>query len=191
LQCLEDLKVPVDPQVRAQAESVYANLVNPLDSLALPLREGSFVMDVSSLVGEALSLYYFNRSLLSYARVNATLNRFSRVRYPEGGLLGFKVISGFDGDYRPSNEFSGSPVNLPGGYQNGASWFLYDMLALYAAARHGVPQANKLFIQRLLSEVSRSWSSHEFLHTDAQKLGLSDSDRDGYGWNAFVLNLLP
>jgi hypothetical protein len=191
LQCLEDMGISFDPQARIQAEAVYANLVNPQDGVSMPLREGGTAVDVSALVGEALSLYLFNRPLLSNARVNATFGRFTRVRYREGGLLGFKVISDFNGGYRPSTEFSGSPVNLPGGYQNGGSWFLYDMLALYAGARHGVAQANKLFIQRMLSEVSHSWSSHEYLHTDAGLLGLADPDRDGYGWNSFVLNLLP
>jgi hypothetical protein len=100
------------------------------------------------------------------------------------------VIAGLSGAYRPAAEFSGSPENTPGNYHNGGSWLLYDALALYAAARHGVAGGLELFYQRLRSEVCTSWASHEFISTNPGTLGSSQSWRDGYGWNAFLVNLL-
>lgn len=192
LNCLEKMGVSLDPKIRQQAEEVYAKLVNPEDGLSLPQREGTTIMDISALAPEALSLYFFDKPLLPNERVEATLTHLAKVYYPDGKLLGFKVISDYYGRYRPDKEFSGSPDNFPAGnYQNGGSWMLYDVLALYAASRHNVPGAKELFTQRLASEVRHSWASHEYLSTNPQTLGLSESYRDGYGWNTFVLNLLP
>ena len=191
LRCLEALGVAIGAGTRTLAEQRYAALVNPLDHVSLPQREGTTIMDVSALVGEALSLYFFDTSLLPTARVLATLNRLTPVRYPDKTFLGFKVISDYFGAYRPAAEFGSAPYKVPGHYQNGGSWLLYDALALYCGVRHQAPQAKELLTQRLASEVRRSRASHEFLSTNPGSLGFADPFKDGYGWNAFVLRLLP
>ncbi len=191
LRCLEVMEINVSPQARQLAESHYASIVNPKDGVSLPQREGASVMDVSALVGEALSLYLFDTPLLSDQRVLATLNRLARVSYRDGTFLGFKVISDFTGAYRPANEFTYGVFNTPGNYQNGGSWLLYDALALYCGIRHRVPNATAMFTQRLMAEVRNEWASHEFISTHPSSLGANDKFRDGYGWNAFVLRLLP
>lgn len=191
LRCLRRMGIDVDQGIYRQAELAYASTVNPADSISLPQREGSQTMDVSSLVGEALSLFLFDKPLLSSKRVQETINRFASVNYRDGSFLGFKVISDFSGGHCPSSEFSGTPINSPGRYHNGASWLLYDALALYAGARHQVPEAADLFVQRLASEFKTSRASHEYLRTNVDNLGEPDTMRDGYGWNAFVVVLLP
>lgn len=191
MRCLQEMGIPLDKNLYQSSLTAYANLVSPADGLSLPQRQGSSNMDVSALVGEALSLYYFNTPLLSDQRVGATLKRLARVWYPDGKFLGFKVISGANGGFRPANEYSGGPVNAAGDYQRGASWFLYDVLALYAAARHGVADASQLFVERLDSERRSRRASHEFIKTGPTNFGQTDAERDGYGWNSFVVNLLP
>lgn len=191
LRCLEQMGVRIDRNIIFEAEDAYANIVNPVDAAFLPQRENSTIMDVSALAGEALSLYYFNRPLLSHTRVESTLNHLSGVYYPDGKFLGFKVISDYFGAYRPISEYSGSADNWPGNYQMGASWLLYDILALYCASRHNIPQSEDLILQRLQSELRQSAFSHEFIRTNNEDLGGSDKQRDDYGWNSFVLNLLP
>src|SRR5436190_18006721 len=163
---------------RAQAEQVYAGLGGAPDGAWLPQREGAAVVDVSALVPEALSLYLFDRPLLSTEKVQATVEHLAPARYPDGSFLGFKVISDAAGRYRPSAEFSGSGDNAPGDYQNGGSWLLYDALALCAAARRGIDRRADLFWQRLRSEVSRSWASHEFISTNPRTPGYSQPWRD-------------
>ena len=81
------------------------------------------------------------------------------MHYPDGSFLGYKVISDFYGGYRHDNEFILPQVNRPGNYHHGASWLLYDALALYVAGRHNLPGATDLFFQRLQSEVRYSWAS--------------------------------
>ncbi len=191
LRCLREMGIAVDDQLYQNSIAVYANLVNPADGVSLPQRKGASVMDPSALVGEALSLYYFSAPLLSDKRVGATLGHLARTWYPDGNFLGFKVISDYHGNYRPATEYSGGPVNAPGDYQRGASWLLYDALALYAGARHGVNDAQTLLSQRLSSETRGGWTSHEFIKTGPTNLGTSDPQRNGYGWNSFVANLLP
>jgi hypothetical protein len=191
LRCLEAMGVNIHREVREQAERFYANVVNPADGRTLPQRAGSTVMDVSSLIGEALSLYWFDTPLLSDERVRATLEHFAPVRYPNGDFLGFKVISDFDGSYRPQREFIHPELNLAGHYHNGGSWLLYDALALYVGMRHHTPGATELFLRRLQSEVKHSRASHEFIITHPAHLGDTASERAGYGWNAFVWRLLP
>jgi hypothetical protein len=190
LKCLDEMGIPVRSHDYGQALSAYANMVNWVDGVSLPQREGSTIVDVSSLVGDALSLYFFDQPLLSNDCVQSTLNRLCQVRYADGNFLGFKVISDYYGGYRPACEFSGTPIDAPGNYHNGGSWLLYDALALYCGVRHQVSGTGELFLRRLTSEVRLSWASHEFVRTDAEDAGGSDSGRDGYGWNAFVGNLL-
>ena len=190
LRSLRELGLCLSPELLPGAEAAYAALRSPSDGSSLPQREGAAVVDVSALAPEALSLYLFDRTLLGPERVRATLGRLAAARYPDGRFLGFKVISDFGGDYRPHAEFNGNPANHPGSYHNGGSWLLYDALALYAGARHGVEGCAETLVERLASEVSRSWASHEYLSTDPRTPGHTDPSREGYGWNTFVAALL-
>ncbi len=191
LRCLEEMNVEIDTELRGLAEETYGGMTNAEDRVSLPQRRGSTIIDVASLVGEALSLFWFDAPILSKERVEATFNRFAKVYYSDGSFLGFKVISDYYGGYRPDSEFIVPQVNRPGHYHHGGSWLLYDALALYAASRHNVSGASELFFQRLQSEVRYSWASHEFISTSPDSLGFTESARDAYGWNTFVLNLLP
>jgi hypothetical protein len=155
-------------------------------------REGRFgqLRDVSALAGEALSLYYFGRPILETGQVAATLAAQPRASYDDGAFLGFKNLTQADGRPLPLAWLSDWPANRPGDYQNGASWLLYDALALYAGVRHGVAGAGELLLARLASETRRRPQLHEYLSTGPDDPGGSDPKRDGYGWNGFVANLL-
>ncbi|MHB1133819.1 MAG: hypothetical protein ACYC4L_15720 [Chloroflexota bacterium] len=181
----------VPTEALAAAEAAYASLTHPGDGQTLVQAAGSTNLDVSALVGEALSLYFYNRSLLGRERVAATLAHLPAVHFPGGAFLGYKVLSKDNGEYLAQSDFFASLSNTPGNYHNGGSWLLYDALALYAGQFHGVQQAAALFRQRLEAEVRLSWDSHEYISTSVATLGGAERFRDGYAWNAFVLNLLP
>jgi hypothetical protein len=194
LRALVEMGISVDPILLQQAQTAYRNMVNPADNATLPLMEGSTITDVSALSGEALSLLLFDEPILDHPRVAATIDhlfKYDAVRYPDGRFLGFKIIADYFGGYRPSSEFLLPGLNTPGNYQNGGSWFLYDMLALYASARHGVAGSTDLMIQRMQSEFRFSNASHEFINTNPATLGHFETNRDDYGWNTAVINLLP
>src|SRR5262249_39816110 len=101
-------------------------------------RAGQFgqLRDVSALVGEALAWYYSARPILDRAAVAATLAAQPRAFYGDGAFLGFRNLTGADSRALPPSWLSDWPANSAGNYQNGASWLLYDALALYAGVRH-------------------------------------------------------
>jgi hypothetical protein len=152
-------------------------------------RFGQF-RDISALAGDALSWYYFDRPLLDRAAVQATLDVQPKAFYGDGAFLGFKNLTMADGSALPISWLNDWPANTPGNYQNGASWLLYDALALYAGVRHRIPGAAQLFLDRLASETRRSPTLHEYISTTPDDPGATDPKRDGYGWNGFVGNLV-
>lgn len=155
-------------------------------------RAGQFghLRDISALVGEGLSWYYFDRPILDRAMVASTLEWQPKAFFPDGAFLGFKNLTRADGGPLPTSWMNDWPANRPGDYQNGASWILYDALALYAGVRHGIPGAGTLLVERLAAETRRSPALHEYIITAEEDPGAADPKRDGYGWSAFVGNLL-
>lgn len=178
----------------AAAEDVYRGAYDPelgqLRCYADRARRFGQFRDVSALTGEALSWYYFDRPLLDKPAVLATLEAQPKAFYGDGAFLGFKNLTMADRSALPIAWLNDWPANTPGNYQNGASWLLYDALALYAGVRHALPGAAPLFLDRLASETRRSPTLHEYIGTAPEDPGATDPKRDGYGWNAFVGNLV-
>ncbi len=196
LKCLERFGMITDPSYLEGAKAAYQQMVSSEDNISLSQRPGSGIMDVSSLAGDAMSLYYFDEPLLDNDKVHATIDRFTKTFYRDGKFLGFKVVSSLDGSYLPGQDFIESDSKNPGSYHNGGSWLLKDALALYSGARHNVPWAIELFLQRMKSELrtsnpDKAALSHEFLFTSGEEPGSADPNRDNYGWNSFSVKLLP
>lgn len=178
----------------AAAEEAYRATYDPelaqLRCYADRARRFGQLRDISALAGEALSWYYFDRPLLDRAVVRSTLEAQPKAFYGDGAFLGFKNLTMADGSALPISWLNDWPANTPGNYQNGASWLLYDALAIYAGLRHGLPGAAGLFLDRIASETRRSPTLHEYLSTAPEDPGATDPKRDGYGWNAFVGRLV-
>jgi hypothetical protein len=187
LEALDRMGFPIGPDLKAQAQKAYGAMTGPGDSLVLPQRQGGTTLDSSALVGDALYVYYFDKPLLPDARVKATFDKLlsAGAVYDKDAFIGFRVLANPDGTYLKPAEFLG-PDSHPGYYQNGGSWLLYDVLALYSAASRGVLRAGELLGQRLLSEFDRSRAFHEFTRTAPY----IEDIRVNYGWNAFVARLL-
>ena len=176
------------------AEQVYRSTFDPaLGQLRCYTdRSGLFgqFRDISALAGEGLSWHYFGRPILDRPAVESTLDRQPKGYFPDGQFVGFKNLAMADGRSLPIAWMSEWPANLPGDYQNGASWILYDALALYSGVRHGIPAAAPLLLQRIASETRRRPSLHEYIMTSDANPGGSETKREGYGWSAFVGNLV-
>jgi hypothetical protein len=187
LEAFDRMGVPVGADLKALAQNAYATISGPVDGVAVPQRLGGAVLDTSALVGDALYVYYFGKPLLPDARVKATFDRLvsASAVYDKDAFIGFRVLSNYDGTYMNKSEFIG-PDSQAGYYQNGGSWLLYDVLALYAAAAHGIAKAGDLLAQRVLSEFERSHAFHEFTRTSPY----IEDIRVNYGWNAFVSKLI-
>jgi hypothetical protein len=187
LEALDHLGMPVSTDEKAGAQYMYATMAGSQDPAILPQRLGGGSLDVSAFAGDALFLYYFGKPLLPDDRVKATFDRLlsRNAVYWQDRFTGFRVLSYYDGSYMNSSEFIG-PDSAPGYYQNGGSWLLYDALALYSAAAHGIIRAGQLMIDRVLSEFDRSHAFHEFTRTAP----FIEDVRPDYGWNAFVARLI-
>ncbi len=143
------------------------------------------VVDVSSLFGEFLSQQLFHTPLLTDEMVANTLISFHEVK-----PVGFKVISTTEGDYLPQDKFEPSALNPPGAYQNGASWFAYDLAALLAGYSHGIDTVKKINDRLEAEFMNKNTSGNatlcEYLETNPESphFGKAPDNRmGGYSWN--------
>jgi hypothetical protein len=100
---------------------------------------------------------------------------------------GYRVVTDAHGNYLPRHAFVMQMI--PGDYQNGASWLLYDSLALAVGFLQGVPDALANLWQRLRAEFQTGAVFHEFLDTNPDSpdyLG-EPSWRDGFAWDSFIV----
>lgn len=185
--CARQMGVSTSATQAGEAEQAYRAMYKP-DFQTITLSEKSDLIDVSCLVGEYMAIHMTNSPILADDQVQSTLLAFVPVTYPDGEFLGYRVSSRSSGDYLEPGWLPESTDNLPGEYQNGGSWLLYDILALGAAALHNDPTARGLMLARLRSEVRSERSLHEYLSTHplSPHFGVGPAYRRGYGWNAFA-----
>jgi len=207
LRSLQDLGVPV-PQVEIdRARARYRDL---LVNGRLRAYEGSDRVIVSSLQGEALSLFIWNEPMLPSSVVQQTIGAFAEVYDASARFVGFKAVSESDGGFLPPGAFpveNGGAGTPAGDYQNGGSWMLFDVLALYAGARHDIPSMRASYVDRLVRRFAAELragvgttpanKSQEFLCTAPEvpgapcgPIGSATPQRSDYGWNAFIIRLL-
>lgn len=207
LRALKDLGVAVPQADIDKANAQYAGLtING----RMRSFENSDIVDVASLMGEALSLFIWNQPILSDAVVRDTIASFAEVYDANGNFVGYKVLSAADGSFLPPGMFpveNGGAGTLPGYYLNGGSWMLYEVLALYAGARHDIPAMRATYVDRLVRRMAAELragvgttpanKSNEFLCTVAGNpgdpcgpIGSAEPERSDFGWNTFVIRLL-
>lgn len=133
------------------------------------------------LTGEALSLFLFKESMLSDI---AVINTIKKIRSVALTGQGAKIVCDSNGNYLSTALFASG--NEQGYYQNGASWFLYEYLAYYAALGHRYESARDYIEERITKEIDNDDNfSKEFSGT---KVGGSffpseQAFRHGYSWN--------
>jgi hypothetical protein len=207
LQACQKLGLAVTDDQIAAALAVYRGLYDPnlgyMRWLSTKTYKGPDV-----LVGDALSLFLWNRPLLADNVVRDTLNAQVRTQY------GVKALAKQDGSSVPADEFltlTNNPttgavegISEPGGwYQNGGSWLLWEFLAEYSGVRHGDWSAFQGIEESLAAEVAVTPLSKEFkvtLNDPAiavvdpawpYPLGSCGLDRQGFGWNSAIAAFLP
>ena len=192
LRSLAELDVAVPDGLAERAEAAYAGLYQP-DLGAMPLSAATTLLDVSCLVGEHLSLRLFDRPLLADDVVGNVIHSFRQVTFDDGAFLGFPVATQLDGSYMPESWFLPAPDNWPGHYHNGGSWFLYDAIALDAARRHGVADAQDLLVARIAAETRQNNTLHEYIATDPSLADFGHAPfswRGEYAWNSYVATIV-
>ena len=207
LRALKDLGVNVPQSEINNANAQYA-------SLTINGRMGAYqnsdTVDVSSLMGDALSLFIWNQPILSDAVVQKTIASFAEVYDSNQNFVGYKVLANANGSFLAPGMFpldNGGAGDGGGYYVNGASWMLYDFLALYAGTRHDIPSMRDTYTDRLVRRMTSELragvgstpanKSEEFLCTapglagdPCQPTGSAAAERSDFGWNTFVVRLL-
>jgi hypothetical protein len=207
LHALKDLGVNVPQSDIDKANAQYAALtING----RMRSYENSDIVDVASLLGEALSLFIWNQPLLSDSVVQNTLASFAEVYDSAGNFVGYKVLSNADQSFLSPGMFpvdNGGAGDGGGYYLNGGSWMLYDVLALYAGTRHNIPSMRDTYVDRLVRRMASELragpasapanKSNEFLCTapgtptdPCRPTGSAEDYRSNFGWNTFVVRLL-
>jgi hypothetical protein len=207
LRALKDLGVSVPQAEIDAANAQYASLT--VDG-RMRAYENSDIVDVASLMGDALSLFIWNQPLLSDAVVQNTIASFAEVYDASGNFVGYKVLSNPDGSFLPPGMFpvENAGAGTKGGYYlNGGSWMHYEALALYAGIRHNIPSMRDVYVDRLVRRMVAELragtgstpgnSSNEFLCTapgapgdPCGPIGSAEPERANFGWNTFVVRLL-
>jgi hypothetical protein len=207
LRALKDLGVAV-PQ--SEVDAANANYAALTVNGRMRAYAGSDRVGVTSLIGDALSLYIWNQPLLPDAVVEQTIANFAEVFDQQSRFVGYKVISEASGAFLPPGDFpveNGGAGTGAGDYQNGGSWLLYDAFALYAGIRHNLPDRRDAYATRLVQRFAAELragvgtvpanKSNEFLCTapagsgaPCSPTGSAVPERADYGWNAFLLRLL-
>lgn len=180
LQCAQTLRAAVTPEQVADARQAYGALYRPYLHF-IPLGRRQTATDASALVGEFVSLWLFNRPLLSDTAVLSTLAHLSVTP------VGYKVVASFSGEYLSPDRFF---VTRPSGdYQNGATWLLYDYMALATGYLHGWIQARTLMNRRLALDLADGYLFSEYRCTNPSLACYTNADpnRQYTAWNTFVL----
>jgi len=163
----------------ASAEQAYRGLYNPQLGY-MQLSATLAASDASALTGEFLSLWIFNRPILTDSMVLSTLSHLK----PFGAGYYVAALPQGDGSFPET-----AALGAPGYYQNGASWLLYDALSIGAAGLHGLPDALPRLQARLALEFRRDVTLHEFLETNPTlpDYGAEPVWRDTFSWDMFAL----
>lgn len=180
LRCAARLGLSLPPDAVAAAERAYRLLYNPWRGY-LGFSRRIPATDSSALTGEFLSLWLFHHPMLSDHMVLRTLHSltpfgagFRNLDMPAGAGL---LSSGTDVHF-----------GVPGDYQNGASWLLFDALTLGAAGLHGLPDARARLQARVAQEFRHGVVLREYLRTDPSLpyFGSEPPNRDFFAWDSFV-----
>jgi len=183
MRCAKLLGLTLPRHAIARAEAAYRALYNPrLGYLTVSTRLQA--SDASALTGEFLSLWLLKRPILSDHIVLSTLHHLTRCG------AGFRVVALPHVDrYHGAGFPPSSSLGVPGDYQNGASWLLFDALSLGAAGLHGLPNARALLQARLAVEFRTRPVLHEYIRTNPRlPYYLAEPPyRDVFSWDIFVL----
>jgi hypothetical protein len=216
LRTIKELQVPAvserisEAQVR-RAEELYRSYYDPDRKFMRPAREINDAIGLAEIFPEYLSLWLFQRKILTDEMVLSHLDRIPAMMprkecpHPEVGGTVRPILIGlrekepgwryFTETWHPmiSDSFASSYANhgMDGIYYNGGSWMRMEVCAYVTGMLHGWKPARKAIENRLWAEINIDPdfpTSQEYLATD------SGHPYFGYhrvfAWNSFVLQAL-
>jgi hypothetical protein len=215
LRVIKELEIPevsstVSEEHVNKAEENYRGYYDPARKFLRPQRDIADAIGFAELFPEYLSLWLFNRKILTDEMVVNHLNRIPVLLprqdspFPEAGGTVRPILIGLsnDGGWRyfterwhpmVSDSFARNYAQggMNGVYYNGGSWMRLEVCGYVTGMLHGWEKAKKAISNRLWAEVNIAPdypTSQEYLATDP------DHRFFGYhrvfAWNSFVLQAL-
>ena len=193
------------------AEEAYRSYYDPVQKFMKPARHISDAIGFADLFPEYLSLWLFNRKILTDEMVVHHLDRIPLMMprqdspFPETGGTVRPIFIGlskegtgwsyFTEKWHPmvSDSYAASYEQraMDGIYYNGGSWMRIEICGYVTGMLHGWDKANKAIANRLWAEVNVAPeypTSQEYLATDAAHPFFGY--HRVFAWNSFVLQAL-
>jgi hypothetical protein len=216
LRVIKELQIPgvsepLSEQHLRRAEELYRSYYNPIRKFMSPARDVTDAIGFADIFPEFLSLWLFNRKILTDEMVVNHLDRIPTMMprrncpYPEAGgtlrpiLIGLpegdKGWSYFSESWHPmvSNSFAVNYANhgMDGIYYNGGSWMRIEICGYVTGQFHGWSGARKAIANRLWAEVNIAPdfpTSQEYIATDPEHPFFGY--HRVFAWNSFILQAL-
>ncbi|HEX5482583.1 MAG TPA: hypothetical protein VFZ08_08150 [Terriglobia bacterium] len=216
LRVIKELRIPViseriSDSYIAKVEDGYRSYYDPVRKFVRPARQITDALGFGEIFPEFLSLWLFNRKLLTDEMVQNHLDRIPPLLpredcpYPkEGGtarpiFIGLKPgghgWSYFTDAWHPmiSTEHGAGYADhaMDGIYYNGGSWMRIEICGYVAGKLHGWKRADKAIANRLWAEINVASdfpTSQEYLATDPAHPFFGY--HRVFAWNSFVLQAL-
>jgi hypothetical protein len=216
LRVIKELQIPrvsetISEKVLGKAEELYRSYYDPARKFLRPARDIADAIGFAEIFPEYLSLWLFDRKILTDEIVVNHLDRIPAVvsrkdcPYPEivgtvrpifiGLPEGGKGWTYFNERWHPmiSNSFAASYVNhgMDGIYYNGGSWMRIEVCGYVTGKLHGWSSATKAIANRLWAELhvaSDFPTSQEYLATDGAHPFFGY--HRVFAWNSFILQAL-
>lgn len=216
LRVIRELQIPgvsaaiSDDRIR-KAEENYRSYYDPVNKYVRATREVSGAIGFAEIFPDFLSLWLFNRKLLTDEMVVNHLDRIPVMLplpdcpHPEAGGTVRPIFIGlteepygwryFTEKWHPmaSDAYAASYANhnMDGIYYNGGSWMRIEVCGYVAGMLHGWSKAKKAIANRLWAEINVSPdfpTSQEYLATDRAHPFFGY--HRVFAWNSFVLQAL-
>jgi hypothetical protein len=216
LRVIKELQIPgvgetLSEAYLGRAEALYRSYYDPARKFMRPARDIADAIGFAEIFPEYLSLWLFNRKILTDEMVVNHLDRIPVMMprkdcpHPEAGgtvrpiLIGVpeggKGWSYFDEKWHPmvSDSFASHYANhgMDGIYYNGGSWIRIEICGYVTGHLHGWTGAGKSIANRLWAELNIAPdfpTSQEYLATDAAHAFFGY--HRVFAWNSFILQAL-
>jgi hypothetical protein len=145
-----------------------------------------YVISLTDLMPEFVSLWLWNKPLLDDEMVINTLNKVPVIN--DCSPIIFHVTDTF---FTEENKpFLPEQMWPNGQYYNGGSWMRNEICAYVAGKKHGWEQANERIEKRMLAEINLNYNepfSHEIIPTDLSQPNCWWPSARVFSWNVFTL----
>ena len=189
LRVAQELGLPVQTETIEKANAGYRAFYDKKRGYLIDNKAYPYVITFNSLLPEFVSLWLFNKPILTSEMVNNTLDKVPTKNGYSPLIFHVKNLY-FTNENKP---FSPNLFWENGIYYNAGSWMREEICGYVAGMKHGWKPAEKRIKDRLTTEITLNPDepfSHEFLPYDLTVPNCWWPSTRVFSWNVFVLKAL-